>query len=178
MVLLGDEISTEWGQYKWKARENSYKRNKIKITKHVDCSWYFHKFHACALSPTEAPSIILHPWSITPWSCHCSVCGSFENEIFITDNDSGSIIDSKPWLITRFKFSFFKSASGHKSMRKCNVKWPWKLRNRTKIIRFKNEKECSDSFHAWNSLTPPLQVGCTAQEMHWATDEPHSCCCL
>lgn len=43
---------------------------------------------------------------------------------------------------------------------------------------FKNEKESSDSFHAWNSLTLPLQVDFTVQEMHWVTDEPHSCCWL
>ena len=43
---------------------------------------------------------------------------------------------------------------------------------------FKHEKERSDSFRAWNSLTLPLQVDFIVQEMHWATDEPHSCCCL
>lgn len=41
---------------------------------------------------------------------------------------------------------------------------------------FKNEKEWSDSFHAWNSLTLPLQVDFTVQELHWAADEAHSCC--
>lgn len=53
VVLLGNEISrptTEWEQYEWKARENSYKRNKIKITKHVDCSWYFHGQVSCMYS--------------------------------------------------------------------------------------------------------------------------------
>lgn len=42
----------------------------------------------------------------------------------------------------------------------------------------KNEKEWSDSFHAWNSLTLLLQMDFIVQEMHWETDEPHSCCCL
>ena len=69
------------------------------------------------LPPASCIPEVPPPAPPTPWSCHSSQGVSFENEILVIENDAGSIIDSKPRLITSFKFSFFKSVSGHESVK-------------------------------------------------------------